>query len=131
LKKCLTPVRFIANLIAVNREIIFHTTIDGKCPAQEFLDNLPKKIFKKIIWVLKIISELDKLPANYFKKFKSSEDIWECRIIFSSNIYRLLCFLENGSVIIVTHGFIKKTQKTPQEEIRKAEGYKKEYLRRM
>ena len=112
------------------REIIFYTTHDGKCPTQDFLDSLPKKVFQKIIWVLKLIQELDKVPSIYFKKLTNSDDIWECRISFSSNIYRIFCFFQNGKVIILTHGIMKKTQKTPKEEIQKAEEYKIDYLRR-
>ena len=115
----------------MKREIILFTTKDGKCPIQEFLDGMPVKVFKKITWVLRLITELDKIPSNYFKKLIGSDDIWECRIIFSSNIYRLFCFFDNGSIIVLTHGFIKKTQKTPYDEIIKAEEYKKDYLRRL
>ncbi len=111
----------------MKRTIYLYSTKDGRCPVQEFFDNLPVKVFKKISWILKLITELDKIPSTYFKKLIGSDDIWECRIIFSSNIYRLFCFFNNGSVIVLTHGFIKKAQKTPPDEILKAEEYKKDY----
>ena len=114
----------------MKREIFFYRTVDGKCPTKEFLDFLPKKVFQKISWVLQLIVELEKIPGTYFKKVVNSDDIWECRITFSPNTYRIFCFFENGKVIILTHGIIKKTQKLPQNEIVKAEEYKKDYLRR-
>ena len=114
----------------MKREIILYTTSDGKCPAKDFFDALPKKVFQKISWVLRLIVELEKIPKTYFKKIVNSDDIWECRIGFSSNTYRIFCFFENGKVIILTHGIIKKTQKLPQNEIVRAEEYKKDYLRR-
>jgi len=115
----------------MTREIILYTTKDGKCPIKEFLDSLPNKVFQKITWVLQIVKELDKIPTVYFKKIVNSNDIWECRISFASNIYRIFCFFQNGNIIILTHGLIKKTQKIPHDEINKAEDYKKDYLRRL
>jgi phage-related protein len=114
----------------MEREIILYTTKDGKYPVKDFLDSLPNKVFKKIAWVLQLIVELDRIPSIYFKKLENTNDIWECRVSFGSNICRLLCFFRNGSVIILTNGFQKKSQKTPINEIEKAEEYKTDYLRR-
>ena len=114
----------------MKRKIILYTTKDGKCPIREFLDSLPHKVFQKIAWVLQVVKELDKISTVYFKKIINSNDIWECRISFGSNIYRIFCFFQNGNIIILTHGIIKKTQKVPHAEIIKAEEYKKDYLRR-
>jgi len=80
---------------------------------------------------LQLVAELERIPAIYFKKLKDSDDIWECRIQLGSNIYRLFCFFANGSIVVLTHGLIKKTQKTPQKEIARAKKYKDDYLRRM
>ncbi|TAL35975.1 MAG: type II toxin-antitoxin system RelE/ParE family toxin [Spirochaetes bacterium] len=114
----------------MKREIQLYTTNDGKCPMKEFLDSLPRKVFQKVTWVLQLLVELEKIPSTYFKKIVNSDNIWECRIDFSSNTYRIFCFFKNGSIIILTHGIMKKSQKTPQSEIMKAEEYKKDFLRR-
>jgi len=111
------------------KKILFYRTIDGKCPVEEFLDSLPAKITKKITWTLELIENQDRIPANYFKKLVNT-DIWECRIQFGNNIYRLLCFFSKSSIIVLTHGFIKKTQKTPITEIEKAIELMKDYQRR-
>ena len=99
---------------------IFYRTADGKCPVQEFLDSLPGKAAQKVAWVLSLIEDLDVVPSAYFKKLVSTEEIWECRIQLGSNAYRIFCFFDGHSVVVLTHGLIKKTQKTPQREIERA-----------
>jgi phage-related protein len=103
---------------------------DGKCPVQEFLDSLSGKVAQKVAWVLSLIEDLDVIPSTYLKKLVNTGEIWECRIQFGSNAYRIFCFLDGNSVIVLTHGLIKKTQKTPQREIDRAEAYRRDYLQR-
>lgn len=114
----------------MKRNIIFYTTTDGKCPVRDFLDALSGKAAQKVTWVLRLLEELDVIPAVYFKKLTGSDEIWECRIQFGSNAYRLFCFFMKSEVIVLTHGLIKKTQKTPKSEIEKAEACRKDFLRR-
>jgi phage-related protein len=114
----------------VSKTVIFYKTVDGKCPVQEFLDSLPGKAAQKITWVLSLIEEFDIVPVTYFKKLVSTDDIWECRMQLGSNAYRIFSFLDGHSVVVLTHGTIKKTQKTPQREIDRAEAYKRDYLQR-
>ncbi|GMR25390.1 MAG: hypothetical protein BMS9Abin39_0685 [Ignavibacteria bacterium] len=80
--------------------------------------------------VLEIIEESHIVPKQYFKKLVNTDDIWEVRIISSSNIFRLLGFFDGGNLVILTNGFVKKTQKTPKKEIKLAEKRKKDYLER-
>ena len=72
---------------------------------------------------------MERVPAQYFCKMSGTDDIWECRIKLGSNIYRIFAFWDTDEVIL-THGFIKKSQKTPPNEIKRAEEYKKEHLQR-
>jgi len=113
----------------VNRTVIFYITVDGKCPVQEFLDSLPGKIAQKIVWVLRLLEDMGIVPASYFKKLGGTEDIWECRIQFGSNAYRIFCFFMDNSVVL-THGFVKKSQKTPAGEIERAEAYRRDFFKR-
>jgi phage-related protein len=113
----------------MKRKVIFYVSLSGKCPVEEFLDSLPAKAVQKITWVLKLIEDLDVISTQYFKKLVNTDDIWECRISFGSNIYRLFGFFKDGSMVILTHGIIKKTQKTPLNDIKKAEAYKKDFLK--
>ena len=112
------------------RTITFYRTADGKCPVQDFLDALPGKAVQKVTWVLRLLEELNLIPAAYFKKLAGTEEIWECRVNFGSNTYRLFCFFAGHSVVVLTHGFQKKSQKTPKAEIEKAEAYRREFLER-
>ena len=70
------------------------------------------------------------MPTTYLKKLVNTDDIWEVRVQISGNIFRLLGFFENDSLVVLNHGFQKKTQKTPSKEINVAERRKKDYLRR-
>jgi phage-related protein len=113
----------------VNRTVIFYRTVDSKCPVQEFIDSLPGKVAQKIVWVLKLLEDLEIVPSSYFKKLVGTEEIWECRIQFGSNTYRIFCFFIDSSVIL-THGFVKKSQKTPAGEIERAEAYRRDFFKR-
>ena len=114
----------------MGKTIIFYKTADGKCPVQEFLDSLPGKVAQKVTWVLGLLEDLDVLPSSYFKKLVGTDGIWECRMSIGSDAYRVLCFFAGNSVVVLTHGFAKKSQKTPMAEIEKAEAYRKDFLKR-
>ena len=114
----------------MKRDVRFYKTLDGFCPIKDFIDRLSGKAAQKITWTLSLMEELDVLPANYFKKLVNSDGIWEVRVSLGSNIYRIFCFFSAKSVVILTHGLVKKTQKTPPSEIERAEAYKREYLSR-
>lgn len=103
---------------------------DGRCPIEEFLDRLPSKVAQKVLWVFELIRELDMIPSQYFKKLHGTYDLWECRIAQGGNIYRVFAFFEKGDLLILTHGIMKKTQKTSRDELRKAEQYKADWLQR-
>ena len=108
----------------------FYQTEDGKNPVKDFFDSLPGKCAQKALWVLMVAEELDTLPTTYFKKVVGSDDIWECRDQFGSNDYRILCFHAGRSVLVLTNGFMKKTQKKPAKVIERAETCKRDYLGR-
>jgi phage-related protein len=114
------------------RTIIFYATRNGRKPVEEFLDDLNGKQAQKVAWVLKLVEELDVVPVQYFKKLVSTDDIWEVRIQFGGDIFRLLGFFdeEEESLVILTNGFAKKTQKTPPHAIKLAEQRKQDYLSR-
>lgn len=96
----------------------------------EFLDSLPAKAAQKITWTLSLLEELDSLPATYFKKLVNTDDIWEVRASSGSDAFRVFCFFADGSIVVLTNGLAKKTQKTPSGEIERAEDYKRQYLAR-
>lgn len=96
--------------------------------AREFIFSLPEKVQKKITYnLLKV--EGGEINKELFKKLENSE-IWEFRILYNGICYRLFAFwdTEMETLIIATHGIVKKTQKTPKKEIEKAESIRKEYF---
>ncbi len=108
---------------------MFYRTTTHKCPVEEFLNALPAKVAQKVTWVLRLVEDLDMVPSKYFTKMPGTDDIWECRIKLGSNIYRIFAFWDTNKVVL-THGLVKKTQKTPANEIARAENYKKDYFER-
>jgi phage-related protein len=112
------------------REIKFYKTFNGKSPVEGFLDTLSTKHAQKVIWVLKLIEELNVVPKQYFKKMVNTNDIWEVRVKMGSNIFRLLGFFDGSKLIVISHAFHKKTKKTPQQAIQLAEKRKQDYFRR-
>ncbi len=110
------------------RKVLFYETTKGIKPVKEFLDSMSDKQAKKIVWVLRLIRDLDFIPKEYLKKLVNTNDIWEIRIQSGNNIFRILCFFDKGNFIVLTNGFAKKTQKTPKNEIDLAEKRKQEYL---
>jgi phage-related protein len=92
-----------------------------------FLESLPVKVKSKIAYnISKSRYFTDK---ELFKKL--NDNIWEFRTIYQGFKYRLLAFWDNdtGNLVVATHGFVKKTQKTPEGEIGHAEALRKEYYR--
>jgi len=113
------------------KEIRFYRTGSGKCPVEDFLDSLSGKQVSKILWVLRIIRDLDYIPKEYFKKLKNTDDIWEVRIKSGNNIFRILGFYDKDKFWVLTNGFTKKTQRIPRKEIELVQERKKEYLKRI
>lgn len=111
------------------KKIYFYITESGKQPVKEFILSLDAKTQKKVTFVINLILESDMVSSHFFKKLKS-EDIWEIRIKLGSNIYRLLGFIYKNVLVILTNGFVKKTDKTPKNEIERAKKYKKDFLER-
>jgi phage-related protein len=112
------------------RTVDFYRLPNSNSPVEAFLDSLTGRQAQKVLWVLQLIEELDVVPRQYFKKLVDSEGIWEVRIQFGNDIFRLLGFFDSGALLILTNGFAKKTQKTPPQEIALAIRRKEEYLAR-
>ena len=102
---------------------------DGSCPTEEFMNSLDRKMRAKLLRLQFLLEQNgNKLTEPYSKHLE--DGIFELRAQQGNNIARTLYFFLVGQRIVITNGFIKKTQKTPVEEIRKAISYKKDYLER-
>ena len=96
--------------------------------ADQFLLSLPSKANEKIRSNIRRIQKGER-DAELFKKLENTE-IWEFRTLFNKIAYRLFAFwdTETDTLVIATHGIIKKTQKTPSKEIAKTEQFRKKYF---
>ncbi|WP_262151828.1 type II toxin-antitoxin system RelE/ParE family toxin [Chryseobacterium foetidum] len=93
-----------------------------------FFETLKPDIQKKFNWTLQLIATLERIPQKYFKHLTNSNGIYEIRVEYASNIYRVFSFFDRGNLIVLVNGFQKKTQKTPKQELQKAEELKQEYI---
>jgi len=110
-------------------EIIFYDLPNGDEPAKDFILSLDKKMRAKMIRTIEMLQNNGyELREPYSKHL--NEGIFELRAKVGSDISRVLYFFIIGRKIILTNGFIKKTQKTPYDEIDKAKSYRKEFLSR-
>lgn len=98
--------------------------------AEEFVNSIEDKPKKKLFHALRKTKE--RLFGQWFTKLKSSEGIFEFRFDDSGKFYRLFAFWDteedNETLVVATYGLIKKTNKTPHAEIRKAEQIKQDYF---
>ncbi|MCB0482158.1 MAG: type II toxin-antitoxin system RelE/ParE family toxin [Flavobacteriales bacterium] len=84
----------------------------------EFYNDKSEAVQTKIDYVLQIIITIEQIPKKFFKHIE--DGIYEIRIKSGSDIYRLFSFFDEGKLVILLHGFTKKTQKLPRREIDKA-----------
>ena len=94
----------------------------------EFYRALDKDLQEKIDWVFELIKTVDFIPKKYFKHIENSDGLYEIRIEYQSNTYRIFCFFDEGNLVILINAFQKKSQKTPQSEIELAKKLKKQYF---
>lgn len=105
------------------RQIIYYKTYFS-----DFFDKQPEKVKSKIDQILYVISIADRIPKKFFDHMTGTDGLYEIRIELGSNIYRVFCCFDQGNIVVLFNGFQKKTQKTPQTEIERAERIKKEYF---
>jgi len=86
----------------------------------DFLKKQPIKVQNKIFKIIEAIETLEKVPSNYLKSIIGTNGLFEARIQLGSDIWRVFCFFNKGRLVILLNGFVNKTQKTPKNEIEKA-----------
>ena len=110
-------------------EIQFYKDEMGRVPIEDFLDKLDIKMRQKMLRSIQALQEMGislRMPLS-----ESLEDgIFELRAKVGSNISRVMYFLVVGNRAVLTHGFVKKTQKTPPRELEKAKKIRDDYMRR-
>lgn len=93
----------------------------------DFFKSQPQKVRDKIIKVLDIIEQVERIPATYLKYIEGTNGLFEIRVQLGNNIFRIFCFFDGNKFVILLTGFQKKTQKTPPTEIDRAVRLMNEY----
>ena len=91
----------------------------------DFYNPLDKKLKDKVDYVLQIIISVERISTKFFKHL--DDGIYEIRIEYKSDIYRIFSFFDEGRLIILLQGIHKKTKKTPRKEIDRARKLRTEY----
>ena len=111
-------------------ELIAYETTDGEIPVEEFLDSVNPKMRAKIFGLMGILQEKGNTLREPYSKYLD-DGIFELRCKFGSDITRVLYFFYYERKIIMTNGFVKKTNKTPKEEIQLAKERRRDFIERM
>ena len=110
-------------------EVVLYEKENGEVPVNEFLSSMSKKMRAKVLWAISVLEE----NGYALRKLLSAplgDGIFELRVQVATDISRVLYFFVMNEKAVLTHGFVKKTQKTPKSEIDKAKRYREDYLRR-
>lgn len=94
---------------------------------EEFFRDQNRKVQDKIIKVLDILENIERVPATYLKYIEGTNGLFEIRVQLSSDIFRIFCCFDGNRLVVLFSGFQKKTQKTPRKEIERAVRIMEEY----
>ena len=106
----------------MNRKIVIH--------GEHFLDfykKLDASVKSKIQYVFELIKQVERVPLKFLSPMTGYDGLFEVRVEYQSNIYRIFCCFDEGRLVVLFNGFQKKSQKMPNKEIEKAMRLKKEY----
>jgi phage-related protein len=94
----------------------------------KFYKSQDSKTQEKMEYVLDMVRFEKQVPIKFFKHLEETDGIYEVRVITTFKSIRIFCFFDKGDLVVLTNCFLKKTQKTPRQEIKLAESLKVEYL---
>lgn len=93
-----------------------------------FYRRQPDHVKSKIKQVLELIKQVDRVPVKFLKHLAGTQGLYEIRVAFQSNIYRIFCCFDKGDLVVLFNAFHKKGQKTPKSELSKAQRLMKTYF---
>lgn len=94
---------------------------------EDFFKEQPRKVQDKIIKILDILENVERVPITYLKYIEGTNGLFEVRVQLGSNIFRIFCCFDGDRLVVLFSGFQKKTQKTPPKEIDRAVRIMSEY----
>ncbi|MCP4311377.1 MAG: type II toxin-antitoxin system RelE/ParE family toxin [Bacteroidetes bacterium] len=114
---------FVMTQNGYQREIVVHKDF-----FLDFYRSLNRPAQNKIEWTLGLVRDLPVIPEKYFKSIQGVKGLFEIRIQFSNDAYRIFCCLNESQCVVLLNGFKKKSNRTPKREIVKAVKLKAEYF---
>ena len=94
---------------------------------EDFFKEQSRKVQDKIIKVLDILEQVERVPTTYLKYIEGTNGLFEVRVQLGSDIFRIFCCFDGNRLVVLFSGFQKKTQKTPRKEIDRAVRIMTEY----
>jgi len=107
----------------------YYETEKGVKPARDFIESLPLKLEAKAYWEIALLEQFGTQLTMPYSRYMQ-DGVYELRVQQANNEARVFYFFIVGRKIILTNGFIKKSKKTPPDELDKALEYKADYERR-
>lgn len=92
---------------------------------EAFIATLSIKELHKLNYIISLLETKDRMPSKFIKYLR--DELYELRMEYESNIYRIFFIFDEGAIVVLFNGFQKKTQKTPASEIKKALKIKEAY----
>lgn len=92
---------------------------------EKFIADLTEKEIKKLDYIISLLETEDRLPVKFIKYLRDS--LYELRMEYNSNIYRVFFIFDEDRIVVLFNGFLKKSQKTPENEIERALKIKEAY----
>ena len=93
-----------------------------------FRRTLDREALKKLYQVMTLIMRVEVVPTKFLQAIKGRKGLFEIRLEYENNIYRVFCCFDEGNTVVLFNGFQKKTQKMPSEVLDKAEALMKKYF---
>lgn len=102
--------------------IYYFTTASDRSPVKQFIADQDRQARDKIVEVVEYLQEYGfQLPTQYLRRMSGSKRLWELRAKYNSRQYRVFLAKTSGAEILLLHAIIKKTPKTPKQDIETAE----------
>ena len=111
-------------------QLVYYELENGRSPVREFIDAQNRKMRARIAFTERLLEENGPFIRMPYSR-PLGDGLFELRIQSGNDIARVLYFLCKEHTIVLTNGFVKKTQKTPAAEIRLAKNYREDYERRV
>jgi phage-related protein len=112
-------------------QVSLYTTAEGHCPVEEFVAGLPVRVQARFAHVVELLETYGlQVGEPFVKSIRGVRKLAEIRVRVAAGRYRVLFLTYTGRKFVLLHGFVKKSQATPPQEIRTAVHRMRDYLHR-